>query len=32
VNVRCLDGDVAASFAITPFDGAHWEANVHRIR
>ena len=32
VNVRCLDGDVAARFQITPFDGEHWEENVDRIR
>ena len=32
VNVRCLDGDVLAQFHIVPFDGAHWEQNVHLIR
>ena len=32
VNVRCLDGNVAARFQITPFDGEHWEENVDRIR
>jgi hypothetical protein len=32
VNVRCLDGDVAERFAIAAFDGANWEAHVHRIR
>lgn len=32
VNVRCLDGDAAARFTITPFDGANWEANVATIR
>ena len=32
VNVRCLDGDGAARFRITQFDGAHWEENIHRIR
>ena len=32
VNVRCLDGDVAALFAVAPFDGANWEANVATIR
>ena len=32
VNIRCLDGDAAARFRITSFDGAHWEENVDRIR
>jgi len=32
VNIRCLDGDAAARFRVTPFDGAHWEENVDRIR
>jgi hypothetical protein len=32
VNVRCLDGDVAARFTIASFDGANWEANVAAIR
>ena len=32
VNVRCLDGDVWQRFRVTPFDGAHWEANVDKIR
>ena len=32
VNIRCLDGDVPSRFRVTPFDGAHWEANVERIR
>jgi hypothetical protein len=32
VNVRCLDGDAAARFAVAPFDGAEWESNVDRIR
>jgi len=32
VNVRCLDGNVAARCQITPFDGEHWEENVDRIR
>ncbi len=33
VNVRCLDDpkDIA-QFAITPFDGRNWEANVDSIR
>lgn len=32
VNVRCLDDDVLAQFQIVPFDGAHWEQNIHLIR
>ena len=32
VNIRCLDGDVADRFRVTPFDGANWEANVDAIR
>lgn len=32
VNVRCLDGDAAAGFAITQFDGANWDENVEKIR
>ncbi len=32
VNVRCLDGDAPHRFRLTPFDGAHWEGNVDRIR
>ena len=32
VNLRCLDGDVAAEFAVTTFDGADWEQNVDGIR
>jgi hypothetical protein len=32
VNLRCLDGDVMPQFAIRPFDGQHWEANVSEIR
>ncbi len=31
VNVRCLDGDIAA-FKVTPFDGKNWEENVESIR
>lgn len=31
INVRCLD-DVLAQFQIVPFDGAHWEQNIHLIR
>ena len=32
VNIRCLDGDAAARFRITAFDGEHWEASVEQIR
>jgi hypothetical protein len=32
VNVRCLDDDAAARFAIEPFHGKEWEANVASIR
>jgi hypothetical protein len=32
VNVRCLDGDEWRTFAIEPFDGRNWEANVEQIR
>lgn len=32
VNLRCLDGDVLGQFHLVPFDGAHWEQNVHLIR
>lgn len=32
VNIRCLDGDAAGRFTVTPFDGANWEANVDAIR
>ncbi|MDC0836017.1 aldehyde-activating protein [Leptolyngbya valderiana BDU 20041] len=32
VNLRCLDGDVLAEFAIEPFDGKHWEENVAKIQ
>jgi len=32
VNVRCLDGDAASQFTVTPFGGAAWESNVDNIR
>ena len=32
VNVRCLDDDALARFAIKPFDGKKWEENVEKIR
>ena len=33
VNARCLDdaASVLASLTVRPFDGANWEANVHKI-
>lgn len=31
-NLRCLDREVMPTFAIEPFDGANWEANVDVIR
>ncbi|MEL6347545.1 MAG: GFA family protein [Myxococcota bacterium] len=32
VNVRCLDGDVRARFAVGRFNGRAWESNVHQIQ
>src|SRR5262249_30909281 len=32
VDVRWLVGDPGDRFEIRPFDGRHWEANVHRLR
>jgi hypothetical protein len=32
VNIRCLDDDAASRFAVAPFDGKEWEANVEAIR
>lgn len=31
VNVNCLDEDTIASIAETPFDGAEWEQNIHKL-
>lgn len=31
VNVNCLDDITASQFQIIPFDGAHWEDNIHLI-
>ncbi|MEY3334657.1 MAG: hypothetical protein RLZZ176_2960 [Cyanobacteriota bacterium] len=31
VNVRCLDRNVIGNFEILPFDGANWEANIHKL-
>ena len=32
VNVRCLDDYAISQFQILPFDGVHWEQNVHLLR
>lgn len=32
VNVRCLEREVIARFAVKPFDGANWEDSVAGIR
>ena len=32
VNARCLDQQELEGLHITPFDGANWDENVHRIR
>lgn len=31
VNVNCLDRDDIRSVTVTPFDGANWEQNVHKL-
>ncbi len=31
VNANCLDMDTIASCAVTEFDGAHWEENIHQL-
>jgi hypothetical protein len=31
VNARCLEPDSVAGLRVTPFDGAHWEQNVHGL-
>jgi hypothetical protein len=31
VNIRCLDHDAMGLFQIVPFDGKHWEENVHQL-
>jgi len=30
VNVRCLDPSTIKSINIQPFDGIHWEENIHK--
>ncbi|TNF33206.1 MAG: GFA family protein [Gammaproteobacteria bacterium] len=32
VNVRCLDDATIQSVSITPFDGRHWEQNIHLLK
>lgn len=32
VNVRCLDESAERSVGIEPFDGRHWEENIHLLR
>ena len=32
VNVRCLDGDARSRFAVSPFDGQHWEESLSTLR
>ncbi|WP_082922965.1 GFA family protein [Halothiobacillus diazotrophicus] len=31
VNARCLDEGTVTGMDIEPFDGKHWEANIHRL-
>jgi len=31
VNVNCLDPATIESLAVTPFDGANWEENIHKL-
>ena len=31
VNVNCLHQETIRSLTVTPFDGAHWEENVHKL-
>jgi hypothetical protein len=31
VNVNCIDSDSIASLNVTPFDGANWEENIHKL-
>jgi len=32
VNARCLDADIKDRAKVRSFDGAHWEANIDKIR
>ena len=31
VNVHCLDPGTVSSIQVTPFDGVHWEQNIHKM-
>ena len=31
INVNCLDQGGIQSLTVTPFDGEHWEKNVHKL-
>ena len=31
VNVNCLDPAMIASLRVSPFDGANWEQNAHKL-
>ena len=31
VNTNCLAPDDIASITVTPFDGANWEQNIHKL-
>ena len=31
VNGRCLDPDTISSLTLKPFDGRHWEKNLHQL-
>lgn len=31
VNANCLDPETVGSVAVTPFDGANWEKNIHKL-
>lgn len=31
VNVNCLEQDCVRSVTITPFDGANWSKNIHKL-
>jgi len=31
VNVNCLNPESIAALKVTPFDGANWEKNIHKL-
>jgi len=31
VNVNCIDEGTLGSVTVTPFDGANWEQNIHKL-